>query len=191
METLEYWPHGIWTSALMLAFTRQALGAGTAAWGYQGSAFFAGQLAGAALAIFVSRHLTRHAGRVIIVNAFLFGLLTLGYALSPTVLAAVVLSFAFGPPSAMRDVTQDSMLQASVGRNVLGRIYATRDLLTQVSYMLAGVGFAWVADQIPVRWVYVIGSVLYLGTAVYALANKAIRGSQLLEGEQPSALGPS
>ena len=191
METLEYWPHGIWTSALMLAFTRQALGAGTVAWGYQGAAFFAGQLAGAALAIFVSRHLTRHAGRVIILNAFLFSLLTLGYALSPTVLEAVVLSFAFGPPSAMRDVTQDSMLQASVGRNVLGRIYATRDLLTQVSYMLAGVGFAWVADQIPVRWVYIIGGALYLGTAVYALGNKAIRGSQLLEGEQPSALGPS
>jgi MFS family permease len=184
METLEYWPHGIWTSALMLAFTRQALGAGTAAWGYQASAFFAGQLAGAALAIFVSRQLTRHAGWVIIFNAFLFGLLTLGYALSPTVVVAVVLSFAFGPPSAMRDVTQDSLLQASVGRDVLGRIYATRDVLTQVSYMLAGVGFAWMADQVPVRWVYVIGGCLYLGTAVYALSNRAIRGSRLVEGER-------
>jgi MFS family permease len=184
METLEYWPHGIWTSALMLAFTRQALGAGTPAWGYQASAFFAGQLVGATLAIFVSKYLTRHAGRIIIVNAFLFGLLTLGYALSPTVLVAVILSFAFGPPSAMRDVTQDSVLQASVGRNVLGRIYATRDLLTQVSYMLAGVGFAWMADQIPVRWVYIIGGGLYLGTAVYALSNRAIRGSKLVEAGQ-------
>jgi hypothetical protein len=143
------------------------------------------------LAIFVSKYLTRYAGPVIIVNAFVFGLLTLGYALSPTVLAAVVLSFAFGPPSAMRDVTQDSLLQSSVERGVLGRIYATRDVLTQVSYMLAGVGFAWIADQVPVRWVYFIGGGLYLGTALYALSNRAIRGSHLVEGEQTTALGPS
>lgn len=189
METLEYWPHGIWTSALMLAFTRQALDAGPEAWGFQASAFFAGQLAGAMLAILIARSLTRRAGWVIVANAFLFGFLTLAYALSPTVPIAVVLCFVFGPPSALRDVTQDSLLQASVGREVLGRVYATRDTFTRTSYLLAGVGFAWMADQVPVRWVYIVGGCLYLGTALYALFHGAIRQSRLEEPATLSALG--
>jgi MFS family permease len=179
METLEHWPHGIWTSALMLVFTRQALQAGPEDWGYQASAYFAGMLVGATVAVLVSAHLARRPGWVIISNAFLFSLLTFGYALSPTVLIAVVFCFVFGPPSAMRDVTQDALLQASVHPDLLGRIYATRDTLTSFAFLLAGLAFAWLADQVAVRWVYLIGGALYLGTALYALSSPAIRHSRL------------
>lgn len=179
METLEHWPHGIWTSALMLVFTREALQAGPEDWGYQASAFFAGQLVGATVAVFLSGHLARRPGWVIITNAFLFSLLTFAYALSPTVLVAVVLCFVFGPPSAMRDVTQDALLQASVHPDLLGRVYATRDTLTSLAFLLAGLAFAWLADQVAVRWVYLIGGALYLGTTLYALSSGAIRRSRL------------
>jgi MFS family permease len=181
METLEHWPHGIWISALMLVFTREALQAGTQAWGYQGAAFFAGQLVGALVAVFVAERLARRAGWVIIGSAFLYGVLTLAYAVSPTVLFAVFISFVFGPPSAMRDVTQDALLQASVRPDLMGRVYATRDTLARISFMLAGVAFAWLADQISVRWVYLIGGVMYVGTALYALSNSAIRRSRIEE----------
>ena len=181
METLEHWPHGIWASALMLVFTREALQASPQAWGYQSAAFFAGQLVGAIVAVLVSGRLARRPGWVITSNAFIFSLLTFAYALSPTVLLAVVLCFVFGPPSAMRDVTQDALLQASVRAEWLGRVYATREMLTGVSYMLAGAGFAWLADQVSVRWVYLVGGALYLGTALYALSNTAIRHSHIRE----------
>jgi MFS family permease len=179
METLEHWPHGIWASALMLVFTREALQGTPQDWGYQAGAFFAGQLVGAIAAVLISGPLARRAGWVIIWNAFLFSLLTFAYALSPTVLAAVVISFIFGPPSAVRDVTQEALLQASVESDLLGRVYALRDMLVRVTYMLAGVGFAWLADHAPVRWVYLLGGALYLGTTLYALSSAAIRRSRL------------
>jgi MFS family permease len=72
-----------------------------------------------------------------------------------------------------------STLQASVSPDVLGRIYATRQMLANLSFMLAGVGFAWLADQIHVRWVYLIGGCLYLGTALYTVSSVAIRRSRI------------
>jgi MFS family permease len=189
METLEHWPHGIWISALMLVFTREALQAGTQAWGYQGAAFFAGQLAGALVAVFVAERLARRAGWVIIGSAFLYGVLTLAYAVSPTVLFAVFVSFVFGPPSAIRDVTQDALLQATASAELMGRVYATRDTLARISYMLAGVAFAWLADQVSVRWVYLIGGVMYVGTALYALSSSAIRHSRIGDGETDTLAG--
>jgi hypothetical protein len=81
----------------------------------------------------------------------------------------------------VRDVAQDSLLQASVKAEVMGRIYAMRAMLANLSFMLAGIGFAWLADQIPVRWIYGIGGLLYVGTALYALTSAAIRRSRIVE----------
>ncbi len=50
METLEFIPHAIWNSALMLVFAQQVLGATAVTWGYQNTAFFTGQLLEAMLA---------------------------------------------------------------------------------------------------------------------------------------------
>lgn len=181
MEVLEHFPHAVWTSALMLVFTREVLNAGTQYWGYQNSIFFGGQLLGAAITAAVASKLARHPGLAIISNAFLFSGLTLSYALSPSVAFTLVLCFFFGPTSAMRDVAQDSLLQATVEPRVMDRIYATRNMLANLTFMLAGIGFAWLADQINVRWVYIVGGLMYFGTALYALSSAAIRGSQITQ----------
>lgn len=179
MEVLEHFPHAIWTSALMLVFVQEALGAGPEGWGYQNAIFYAGQLVGAAIATMVAARLARQPGWAIIGNAFLFGVLTLSYALSPSLAFTVALCFFFGPTSAIRDVAQDSLLQASIAPDVLGRVYATRSMLASLAFMLAGILFAWMADAVNVRWIYVLGGVLYLGTAVYALSRASIRSSHI------------
>jgi MFS family permease len=185
MEIMEHFPHAIWTSALMLVFTREALGAGSAVWGWQNAIFYGGQMAGATLAAVMAMRLARRPGWAIVGNAFLFSLLTIAYALSPSVAFTLVLCFCFGPTSAMRDVAQDSLLQASVDSHVMGRLYATRNMFANLAFMLAGIGFAWLADQVDVRWVYGIGGLLYLATAIFAFSSTAIRSSRI--GEVPSS----
>jgi hypothetical protein len=56
--------------------------------------------------------------------------------------------------------------------------------------MAAGLFFAWLTDQIPVRYVYVIGGILYIGTALYALQFKAIRQSRLDSPPEQTLTGP-
>jgi hypothetical protein len=52
-------------------------------------------------------------------------------------------------------------------------------MLANLNFMLAGLAFAWLADQLPIRWVYFLAGLLYLGTALYALASPAIRRSRI------------
>jgi MFS family permease len=179
VEFLESWPHGVWTSALMLTFTNQALNAGPDAWGYQSGAFFGGQFLGAILALAFARRLSRRPGWIIIGNGFLMGALTLAYATSASVLAATVISLAFGPPFALRDVAQDTLLQTTVAPELLGRIYAAREMFARLAFLLGGLAFAALADQLAVRQIYAIAGVLYCGTALYTLASVPLRRSQI------------
>lgn len=188
MELLEHVPHGVWSAALMLVFVQEALGGAAVDWGYQTAAYYGGELLGAGLALVLAARLARRPGWFIIANAALFGVLTIAYALSPTVLAAVVLAFTFGPTFALRDVAQDSLLQASVDNDVMGRVYALRGTLVSLVYMLSGLGLAYLADQVSVRWIYVGAGVLYVGTALYALFSSSLRASRITS--PPPAASP-
>jgi len=54
MEVIEHVPHGIWTGALLLAFTIQALKGDTVDWGYQATGYFAGMIVGSLVAMAMS-----------------------------------------------------------------------------------------------------------------------------------------
>lgn len=192
MEVFEHAPHGVWTVALMLVFVERALGGNATDWGYQNAAFFSGMFVGAVIASSAAVLLNRAAGWVIVVNAFLSALLTFIYALSPTNLIAVLLAFSFGPPMALRDVAQDTLLQVTVEDGMRGRVYALRNMLRNVVFMAAGLTFAWLADFVDVRQIYMVAGVLYAGTGLYALCNRPLRESKLLESvEEPPAYGDS
>ena len=179
METMEHVPHGIWTGALMLAFTAQALQGDASDWGYQTTAYFSGMIVGSLGSLAMSHWLGQYPGRIIVLNACASGLLTLAFASSQSVAVAVVLAFIFGPPSAVRDVAQDALLQGTVEGGQLGRVYATREMLRNVVFMFAGIFFAWLSDIVPVRMIYVAGGLIYLLTGFYALSNRALRNSSM------------
>ena len=181
METIEHVPHGIWTGALMLAFTVQALQGDTADWGYQVTGYFSGMIVGSLVALGMEKRLNQVPGRIIVVTAVLAGGLTLVFASSPNVLFAVIVAFLFGPPFAIRDVAQDALLQATVDEDQLGRVYATREMLRNVVFMFAGLFFAWLSDFMAIRLIYIIGGIIYIFTSIYAVSNKAIRTSQIQE----------
>ncbi|HSH04611.1 MAG TPA: MFS transporter [Anaerolineae bacterium] len=179
METIEHLPHGIWTAALLLAFTTQALNGDSTDWGYQVTAYFTGMIVGSLIALRTSNWLQKYPGRIIAVNAALVGFLTLAYSQTPNIPIAIIICILFGPPFAIRDVAQDSLLQATVTDKQLGRVYATREMLRSAVFMFAGLFFAWLSDQIPIRYVYIIGGTIYLLTALYAFTNKQLLASHM------------
>ena len=164
----------------MLAFTMQALNGDTADWGYQISGYFGGMIVGSLLAMTMNHWLRHYPGRIIVANACASGLMTLAYAMSPNVPVAVFIAFIFGPPFAIRDVAQDSLLQGTVEAGQLGRVYATREMLRNMVFMFAGLFFAWLSEQVSVRDIYVVGGFLYLMTGLYALSNRALRRSKMI-----------
>lgn len=179
VEFLESWPHGVWTSALMLSFTIHALGAGVDAWGYQGGAFYAGQLIGAFMALSFAQRLGKRPGLIIIANGFLMSALTFAYAASASVPVAVLVSMAFGPPFALRDVAQDSLLQTSVSPDMLGRVYALREMFARMAFLAGGLLFAQLADSLGIRQIYLLAALLYGVTSLYTLWSAVLRKSRL------------
>jgi MFS family permease len=179
VEFLESWPHGVWTAALMLSFTVQALGADVDAWGYQSGAFFGGQLIGAVLALSFARLLGKRPGWIIIANGVLMSALTFAYAASTSVIVAVIVSMAFGPPFALRDVAQDSLLQTQVSADMLGRIYALREMFARMAFLIGGLLFSQLADHIGIREIYALAALLYGLTTLYTLWSAVLRHSRL------------
>jgi MFS family permease len=175
MEGVEYVGHGIWMPALMLIFVQRALGGGADDWGRMNGVYWTGQIVGVLTVLIAPRLLARRSGWIIIGNAFVSGLLTLIYAASSTLWFAYGLAFLFGPPFAWRDVAQDSLLQSSVETAVLGRVYALRSMFLNLTLMLSTLIFAWLADQLPIRWIYMAGGSVYIVTALLALSSKAMR----------------
>jgi len=163
----------------MVPFTDKAVHGDASDWGYQVIGYFAGMIAGSLGALLMSDWLHRYPGYIIVVNAFATGLLTLAYAGSQTVWMAVALAFVFGPPFAVRDVAQDSLLQGTVEGRQLGRVYATREMLRNAVYMFAGIFFAWLSDYMSIRLIYAVGGIIYLLTGFYALSSKALRESRM------------
>ena len=180
METVEHIPHGIWTGAVMLAFTVEALNGTAVEWGYLVTGYFGGLIAGSLAALAMSDWLGRYPGRIIVFNAALSGIMTFLFGLSTTVWFAVTMGVIFGPPFAIRDVAQDSLLQGTVDEAQLGRVYATREMLRSAVFMFSGLFFAWLSDFVPIRQIYMIGGVMYVLTGVYALSNKPLRESSMV-----------
>jgi hypothetical protein len=179
MEVLEHIPHGIWASPILLVFAERALQGGASAWSCIVAAYFGGQFIGALITAYAARGVARRPGWLIIGAAAVFAVLTLVFALSPALLFAATLALLFGPPAALRDVAQNTLLQTTVVEGMLGRVYALRSMLLGLTVMAAGLGFAWLADAIPIRAIYLIGGALYGITALYALSSRALRYSTI------------
>ena len=60
MGTVEHLPHGIWTGALMLAFTTRALRGDASDWGYQVTGYYTRMIIGSLGALAISDWLRRY-----------------------------------------------------------------------------------------------------------------------------------
>ena len=89
------------------------------------------------------------------------------------------IAFVFGPPFALRDVAQDALLQDSVDGNQMGRVYAAREMLRSILFMVAGLSFAWLSDLVEIRFIYILGGIIYMLTGVYAFSRKSLRESRM------------
>lgn len=179
MDGIEIFANTIWTSSLMLAFTIQVLGADERWWGYQASAYFVGTIGGGLVAALAARALSRWGGSAIAASSASFALLTAWYALTRSAPLAVGLCVAFGPVSQIRDVVQASMLQDSLDARVMGRAFATREILLNSLFGPAMAAMSLLADARGPESAYLTGALLYAVVAVFAVRSVPIRTYQI------------
>ena len=63
--------------------------------------------------------------------------------------------------------------------DMLGRVYALREMLARMAFLVGGLLFSQLADSIGMREIYAIAALLYGITAPYTLWSAVLRHSQL------------
>lgn len=180
MEIFEHIGHGMWIESLLLVFVQRVLRGTEADWGQQNGAFWVAVFFGSILSPLIANWFSRFAGKIIIFNAFFSGLMSFAYAYNSDLRLAILLTFGFGLPMALRDVAQDSLLQSAVEGTVLGRVFALREMGRKITFMLAGFGFAALAELIPLRMIYAVGGTVYLLSSLYALLTPTLRQGRIV-----------
>ncbi|MGB1252269.1 MAG: MFS transporter [Candidatus Promineifilaceae bacterium] len=184
MEGMESIPQGIWSYGMLLVFVERALNGNSADWGLMNSAYQTSLLAGTLIAIGMTKIINQHAGRMIIADTLFTALIGIPFVLSQSVTVATLLFFLFGLPQAMRDSAQDSVLQSSIDNSMLGRVYSFRSIASQGAGLFSTLLFAWLADFVEIRLLFMIGAGIFILVALYAYSNEALRNSRIITGAE-------
>lgn len=164
IEFIEHVPHGVWNSAVTMSFVLVDIESNMNIWGYMGALYFAGMLLGAILSSFFNEFVSKNIGKLIVINGVLTVLNTSLFGLSPNETFLLIIGFVFGIPNSVRDIAQDTLIQARLPSEMMGRVYAYKNMFTMIIYMIAGFVFSALIEVVSARWIYWGGAVFYLMT---------------------------
>jgi len=112
-----------------------------------------------------------------------FSLLVMGFSIlivsfSSNVFVALLFFAVVGISQTILSISIDTLLQKHVPNQVMGRTFASMDILTQICQLVSmGLG-SMLADVIGVRMIYILGSVIILLTGVGAFKFLSLSESQ-------------
>ncbi|WP_458463381.1 MFS transporter [Paenibacillus sp.] len=169
MDIVQGLAGSIWIGAITLAFAKEAMGRGEGWWGLMSSSYAAGTMLGGILTVALAKRIQKHLIASMTIGSLLFSLLTIAYGLNSLPWLALVLCILLGPAYQIRDVAQQTALQRSVPTESLSKVYAAHGILISTAMSISIVIFGLVADQLGVRWVYLIGGALFIASAICSL----------------------
>ena len=176
-------------SVVLPLLTKTVYGRGGGAYGALFAAMGVGALAGALL--LASR--ARPSRRLLVASTFAFGVITVGIAVAPGYLWALVLLVPLGAAGVLFIGTTNSLLQLNADGDMRGRVMALWAVVFLGSTPIGGPLTGAMAHIVGVRWAVAVGGVAALATATGAFVS--LRRRQLREGacEAPACLpdGPA
>lgn len=179
MDIAEAFANIVWASTFLLSFTVEILHSSKKWWGYQGAAFLIGSIVGGLITTRYADQIRRFGGKVIIYSSFGVALITYAYGFNTTAIIALLISFLTGLPYQMRNIVQESLLQEYTEKNILGRVFAVRNILIQTFYAFSLFFGSFLADKIGVVNVYILAGIIYTLVTVYAFSSPVIRNFNL------------
>jgi MFS family permease len=155
---------------VLIFLVQQEFGMGTAGVGLLGGIIGVGMLCGAIMIGYFGRHVSR--GMILIYS---IAVLMISFFVGPFFLSAVylyVMSFVVGVVYSFMSIAQDTILQEDVGRGIRGRIFATKEFITNVTFLVWAVLVGLVSSGLDpfkiVRFVsFVLLAILVFSIVIY------------------------
>jgi MFS family permease len=169
-------------NALDVFFVTENLHASSHVYGYLGTAFGAGAIAGALVA---GRAVRRVGARTTTwVSLIVLGVLVLGYSRQTSILGAVAALFLCAVPMTMLNTAMTPLLMSAAPRHYLGRVIAVFTPANQLAAMLSTLVAGWLASSVlrnfagslaglrfgPIDTIYAVSGLLVIAAGVCAWA---------------------
>ena len=159
---------------ILIYLVQQVLKLGTGGVGVFAAFLAVGMVAGAVSMSFIQKRINQP--MVVIVSILLYGLMFLASPWLITVWYMIVIALVAGVAFSWLGVVQNTMLQEEVPAEIRGRIFSTREFVTNIAFLLTTLFIGTLGDLTSYRIVLVaIGAVL---TAVAAIGWVFVRAMQ-------------
>jgi MFS family permease len=159
---------------ILIYLVQQVLKLGTGGVGVFAAFLAVGMVAGAVSMSFIQKRINQP--MVVIVSILLYGLMFLASPWLITVWYMIVIALVAGVAFSWLGVVQNTMLQEEVPAEIRGRIFSTREFVTNIAFLLTTLFIGTLGDLTSYRIVLVaIGAVL---TAVAAIGWMFVRAMQ-------------
>jgi hypothetical protein len=177
----------VWTSAFILAFTREILGRGSEWWGFLNASYWVGGIVGSLMVVIITRFLEKRVGYMIALSALSMSLLTFFFAVNSNAILASWLCLMMGPIYQIREICQETVLQDVLSPMERAKVMAARSALLTPWGALTHLIMGWLADRTDIQSAYLLGAVLYGITFLIAILHPQLKNYQYHIGEKSSA----
>jgi len=174
MDIIELFGGSIWIGAVTLVFVQEALGQDEKWWGYINSAYYAGTIFGGILVWKLSKYIHKSLVASIIIGSIGVAMLTIIYSFVSVPFIALLLVIIMGPLYQIRDVAQNTFIQTSIDKDVLGKYLAAKATMNQAVFSLSVFIIGLLVDLVSARFVYLFSGLLLFCSAIYGY-NKLLR----------------
>ncbi|WP_411343060.1 MFS transporter [Paenibacillus sp. WLX1005] len=172
MDMVDMLGGSVWVGVFMLAFVQQALGQGEEWWGFLNTAYFGGAIGGGLLVVGLVDRLQGREFIAMLSGVAIYSILTIVFALNTIPLLALFIVIAMGPATELAAVSRRTLLQQSVGREQLPKVFSAQDAILNFTFCISLLGMGWVAEQFGIVNLYVLAGLLSICAFGYGLFNR-------------------
>lgn len=172
MDMVDMLGGSVWVGVFMLAFVQQALGQGEEWWGFLNTAYFGGAIGGGLLVVGLVDRLKGKEFIAMLGGVAVYSILTVVFALNTIPLLALLLVIVMGPATELAAVSRRTLLQRSVGREQLPKVFSAQDAILNFTFCISLLGMGWVAEQFGIVNLYVLAGLLSVCAFGYGLLNR-------------------
>ncbi|WP_120461587.1 MFS transporter [Paenibacillus aceti] len=162
----------VWVGAFILVFVQDVLHQDEKWWGYINASYFAGAVLGGFIVVALVKKFEKKVFLSMIVGMLGYGLLTAWFGLNQSTWLALVIVFLTGPFSELAAVTRRTLIQRSVNKDMLPKVFSAQSTLLSTLYGLSLLLMSGIAEWFGIVNMYLLAALISLITVVIGWANR-------------------
>ncbi len=161
-----------WIGAFILAFCVQVLNKDESWWGMMNGSFFAGSIVGGMLVVSLSKIFANRKFPIMLWGLGIYAVIAGIFSLNTNPFVAMVLMFCMGPPLQVTAVVRRTLIQENAEDSKLPKVMACLEVTNNVVFSISLLTLGWAADTFSIQTIYVIASLMTLGSVTIGLFSR-------------------